>query len=87
MSMPMGQMAGRPDMTPLPPAYPQAPVNHAIDHVGPINYPQASPAMYPQGVSRTDVVKTGSRAWLWWVIGLLALGAAAGAVLALVMNK
>ena len=38
-------------------------------------------------VSQTDVVKTPAKTWLWWVIGLLALGAVAGAVLALVMNR
>jgi eukaryotic-like serine/threonine-protein kinase len=93
-SMPMGQhhMPNR-AMTPgggmpIQQHYPQAPANHAVDHVGQINYPQATPGMYPQGVAHTtDVVATGSRKWLWWVIGLLALGAAAGAVLALVMNK
>ena len=29
----------------------------------------------------------GSKRWIWWVVGLLALGAAAGAILALVMGK
>jgi len=43
--------------------------------------------MYPQG-GKTDVQATSSsKKWIWWVLGLLALGAAAGAVLALVMNK
>jgi serine/threonine-protein kinase len=87
-SMGMAPMSARPG-TPNPvPMYPQAAPNHAIDHVGPIvSYPQASPNMYPAGVSQTDVVKTPSRTWLLWVLGLLALGAVAGAVLALVMNR
>ena len=87
-SMGMAPMSARPGTPqPIAPMYPQAAPNHAIDHVGAVQYPQASPNMYPAGVSTTDVVKTPSRAWLWWVIGLLALGAVAGAVLALVMNR
>jgi len=43
----------------------------------PMTYPQAPP-MYPPSQS--------SSKWIWWVIGLLALGAIAGAVLALVMR-
>jgi serine/threonine-protein kinase len=69
--------------------YPQAPPNHAVDNVGPLmTYPQAQPGMYPHG-GKTDVSPTtrSSKTWIWWVVGLLALGAAAGAVLALVMNK
>jgi serine/threonine protein kinase len=72
--------------------YPQAQPNHAIDRVANhqnqmMQYPQAQPGMYPQG-GKTDVQPTaGSKKWIWWVVGLLALGAAAGAVLALVMNQ
>ena len=45
-------------------------------------YPQASHAQLQQhGASK------GSAKWIWWVVGLLALGAAAGAVLALVMRS
>jgi serine/threonine protein kinase len=63
--------------------YPQAQSNHAVDHVGPImTYPQAQPnPMYPSAPQAGASSK-----WVWWVVGLLALGAAAGAVLALVMR-
>jgi serine/threonine-protein kinase len=33
------------------------------------------------------VQQPSSKKWIWWVVGLLALGAAAGAILALVMGK
>jgi hypothetical protein len=99
---PMGHMGpmGHPgaSMTGMPPAgasmgmhgapmggYPQAPPNHAVDHVGPLmTYPQAHPHMYPTGA--ITEVKTGGRKWIWWVVGLLVLGAGAGAVLALIMQ-
>lgn len=74
--------------TPLvnPMGYPQAPPNHAIDHIGPISYPQAQPHMYPAGAA-TDVNRSaGARKWIVWVVVLLVLGAGAGAVLALVMQ-
>ncbi len=41
----------------------------------PMTYPQAAPYQQLQPASSTK--------WIWWVIGLLALGAAAGAVLAM----
>ena len=41
--------------------------------------PQAQPMAAP-------VAPGSSNRWIWWVVGLLALGAAAGAVLALVMR-
>jgi hypothetical protein len=46
-------------------------------------YPQASQLQLQQhgGAGK------GSVKWIWWVVGLLALGAAAGAVLALVMRN
>jgi serine/threonine-protein kinase len=47
----------------------------------PMAYPQA-PAMYQQAHERPQ----SSSRWIWWVVGLLALGATAGAVLALVMR-
>ena len=51
-----------------------------------------SPPAYPvakQGYPATSPVRRrrSSAKWLWWVIGLLALGAAAGAVLALVTRS
>ncbi|HEX5061760.1 MAG TPA: serine/threonine-protein kinase [Kofleriaceae bacterium] len=73
-----------PMMNPHVPAtpYPQAPANH--DHQ--LQYPQAQPHMYPAG-AQTEVNPTqGSKKWIWWIVALLALGAGAGAVLALVMQ-
>ncbi len=76
----------RPGAVPSTP-YPQAAPNHAIEHVAPLAYPQAQPGMYPSG-STTEVSATaGSTKWIWWVVVLLALGAGAGAVLALVMQR
>jgi eukaryotic-like serine/threonine-protein kinase len=68
--------------------YPQAPPNHAVDRMSPMAYPQAQPHMYPAGGPQTDVTQaTSSSKWIWWVVVLLALGAGAGAVLALVMQQ
>ncbi|MGE3767571.1 MAG: hypothetical protein AB7L94_35280, partial [Kofleriaceae bacterium] len=70
--------------TGMPPygAQPQYPVvqnpQAMLNNGGMPMYPQASTAM-PQN--------KGSVKWIWWVVGLLALGAAAGAVLALVMRS
>jgi serine/threonine protein kinase len=72
------------------PSYPQAPPNHAVDRISPMAYPQAQPHMYPAGGPPTDVTPVqggGSSKWIWWVVVLLALGAGAGAVLALVMQQ
>jgi serine/threonine-protein kinase len=70
----------------LQPAYPQAPhgmqgsgPNHNLQHP---SYPQAAP--YPQQF--TPVAPASSIKWIWWIIGLLALGAAAGAVLAFALR-
>jgi len=53
-----------------------------------MGYPQAQPHMYPAGGPPTDVNPTaGSSKWIWWIVVLLALGAGAGAVLALVMQQ
>ncbi len=49
-------------------------------------YPQASAAQI-QGHGQASHPKApGSSKWMWWVVGLLVLGAGAGAVLALVMR-
>jgi len=56
----------------------------------PNTYPTADPNMYPAGgVTEVNptVAATSSMRWIWWVIGLLVLGAGAGAVLALVMQS
>jgi serine/threonine-protein kinase len=46
----------------------------------PLVYPQAPP-MYAHPPARVSSTK-----WVWWIVGLLALGAAAGAILALAMR-
>ena len=49
-------------------------------------YPQASAAQIQGHAQRSHPKAPGSSKWMWWVVGLLVLGAAAGAVLALVMR-
>lgn len=81
---PLTPAGGAPMMHPT--GYPQAAPTHAPPQA-PIAYPQAQPHMYPAGASTTEVTHAaGSKKWIWWVVVLLALGAAAGAVLALVMQ-
>jgi len=60
--------------TPVPAAYPQ--------QLAPANMPMA----YPQAAQYQQQPKAGGSKIVWWIIGLLALGAAAGAILALVMR-
>ena len=47
----------------------------------------AAPQMMMPHMSTAPVRAGSSTRWIWWVVGLLALGAAAGAVLALLSNK
>jgi len=64
--------------------YPQAPMANIGSAPG---YPQAQASinhMQPQGQAHPTAPS--SSKWVWWVVGLLALGATAGAVLALVMR-
>jgi hypothetical protein len=85
--------AGTPIMQPMghipSTPYPQAQSNHAVEHVQQLQYPQAQPHMYPGGGPPTEVqaATKGSSKWIWWIVVLLALGAGAGAVLALVMQR
>jgi eukaryotic-like serine/threonine-protein kinase len=68
-------MAQRPQMippTPYPMAISQPPQM--------MTYPQAPPHLY------TSPVKTSTSKWIWWIVGLLALGAIVGAVLALALR-
>jgi serine/threonine protein kinase len=99
--MVMGQMPGQmqqspfavqssPQLQPLGgsmsgmPAYgqPQYPSAQGMMNNNAPMYPQASHAQLQQHGAGKGSVK-----WIWWVVGLLALGAAAGAVLALVMRN
>jgi serine/threonine-protein kinase len=74
-------------MLQTPSPYPLQPAPPTADHsVAPLTYPQAQPHMYPG--SATEVSPAASSAkWIWWVVALLALGAGAGAVLALLMQQ
>ncbi len=62
----------------------------------PMNIPASAPgypsslAQYPSampGYATAPVRRAASLRWIWWVVGLLALGAAAGAVLALLTRS
>ncbi len=95
-----GNAVGLPGMGPAPmqmqpQMHPQVPQHHPSfpqQSMTPLGGGSQGPmAPYPQAsVSQLQHLApgtaAGSSSWLWWVIGLLALGAAAGAVLALVMR-
>ena len=49
--------------------------------------PMMNPYPQPQSYGGMPQAPPSSMRWIWWVIGLLALGATAGAVLALVMGR
>ena len=67
---------------PIP--YPQPQPQNAIERIAPVSYPQVSQhQMY--GQQTLNVAKKSSKL-IWWIVGLLVLGAAGGAVLALVMR-
>jgi serine/threonine protein kinase len=71
--------------TPIP--YPQPQPQNAIDRVAPMSYPQAPVAQQQMYAPHGSVaMEKKSPKLIWWIVGLLALGAAAGAVLALVMR-
>jgi hypothetical protein len=71
--------------TPIP--YPQPQPQNAIDRVVPMAYPQAPVAQQQMYAPHGSVaMEQKSSKLIWWIVGLLALGAAAGAVLALVMR-
>jgi serine/threonine-protein kinase len=79
---------GVPQMPPQPMPYPQASPQNAIDRIAPpmpMQYPQAQPSMYP-GASQMAAPAAKKSTLIWWIVGLLVLGAAGGAVLALVMR-
>ncbi|CAN5915491.1 hypothetical protein BH11MYX3_BH11MYX3_35540 [soil metagenome] len=82
-------MQMQPQMHPQMPqngGYPQQPmasIGSAGSQGSMTPYPQASVSQLQQ---LAPTQQAASSKWLWWVIGLLALGAVAGAVLALVMR-
>jgi serine/threonine protein kinase len=70
---------------PLPPSYPQIAHNMQGSGPTPMAYPQAAP--YQQQLAPRAPARSGTTRWVWWLIGLLALGAAAGAAIALLMGS
>jgi serine/threonine-protein kinase len=92
---PLGVHMSAPGVISTPPPqgipYPQAQPQNAIDRVAPVTYPQVSNAQLQQqqmygSTSVTAVQGQKSSKLIWWIVGLLVLGAAGGAVLALVMR-
>jgi serine/threonine protein kinase len=81
--------AGTPMMPMNPvPSTPYPPTAQHVDRSAPMQYPQAHPHMYPAGgATEVNPAQRGSSKWIVWVVVLLALGAGAGAVLALVMQQ
>jgi len=71
------------------PGYPQGPMmmqGSSPNHAGmsyPTPHPHAPQPMYP---SQTSMVGNKSARWVWWVVALLVLGAASGAVLAVMLT-
>jgi hypothetical protein len=80
---PAGELSMAP---PSNPGYPMAQMSSMGSGVSPAPYPQASVSQFQQHAPGTHPTAPSSSRWVWWVVGLLALGAAAGAVLALVMR-
>jgi serine/threonine protein kinase len=88
-----GRIASPPPMAPAhaptpgfgAPQIPQQPYPMPVGAMAmapaPLTYPQA-----PQGYAPMQQRAGSTTKWVWWIVGLLALGAAAGAVLALAMR-
>jgi serine/threonine protein kinase len=81
------QMQQQIPMTPQPNAYHPALAPGSTPGVpSPLaNYPSA-PMMQHPGMSSVAAQAPSGTRWIWWIVGLLVLGAAAGAVLALMMK-
>jgi serine/threonine-protein kinase len=68
--------------------YPQASPQNAVERLAPampMQYPPAPP-MYANTSQTTAPMAAKKSTLIWWIVGLLVLGAAGGAVLALVMR-
>jgi hypothetical protein len=68
--------------------YPQASPQNAVERLAPampMQYPPAPP-MYANTSQTTAPMAAKKATLIWWIVGLLVLGAAGGAVLALVMR-
>jgi eukaryotic-like serine/threonine-protein kinase len=74
--------------TPPPPAYhPPGPPGGSLLHGGtPTPMPPSSMGSYPQ-VAHYPPMQRSSRALVWWILGLLALGAGVGTALALLFGQ
>ncbi len=73
------------DVPHVPTAYPLQPAMQGSGPTSAPTYPHASLSQLQTYVSHPGQRGLSAR-WIWWVLGLLALGAAAGAVLATVMK-
>jgi hypothetical protein len=75
----------QPGLQKTPSPYPLTPnIGSTPGMPSPLAYP---PPLAPQPIAapRPEMASSGTR-WVWWIVGLLALGAVAGAVLALMMK-
>ena len=98
MPMPMQQAMQQP--TPLynqvtnqpmqPPMMPMSQMDSSPNHGPPQSYAPQYPMQQMQSappLQITHQIGGSSKKWIWWVVGLLAFGAAAGAVLAILLKR
>jgi serine/threonine protein kinase len=78
---------GTPMMNPMIASTPYPQAGHSHPGQAPMVYPQAQPHMYPSGPATEVTPAQSSSKWIWWVVALLALGAGAGAVIALLTQQ
>ncbi len=82
----MGSMGGQMGSNAGYPQAPMASIGSGVSHNPGYPQPQASLSQMQNHAPTMPMAPQSSSKWLWWIVGLLALGAAAGAVLALVMR-